>query len=249
MINKVAPAQAASTWTSRVLEEGSLGMTSQEDWKLMVYEQYKDKLLSSSYPCFFGQAGELRGEMLYTFAGMDSVKELATNMRQFVYLRERDEYERYSLVAFMEPDARVTGHSVFVHRFWHILQCLHQQDSCPAIERTPDDPLWEFSFAGCEMFVVGASPTYRRRKSRNLGASIVLIFQPRNLFIDPATSAPIAPEVRGRIHKRMLSYDGMSVHPDIGFYGQDANREWKQYALPDDNSPEPGGCPFHTRLH
>jgi FPC/CPF motif-containing protein YcgG len=44
----------------------------------------------------------------------------------------------------------------------------------------------------------------------------------------------------------MLAYDGMSVHPDIGFYGDIDNREWKQYALPDDNTSETGVCPFHT---
>ncbi|GGG99392.1 hypothetical protein GCM10011586_13620 [Silvibacterium dinghuense] len=97
------------------------------------------------------------------------------------------------------------------------------------------------------MFVVGASPTYRLRRSRNLGPGMVLIFQPRTLFIDPETQEPISIEVRRRIHKRMLTYDGMPVHPDIGFYGQAANREWKQYALPDDNAPEHGSCPFHAR--
>jgi hypothetical protein len=45
----------------------------------------------------------------------------------------------------------------------------------------------------------------------------------------------------------MLAYDGMAVHPDIGFYGNDTNREWKQYALPDDNEPEAGVRLFHTR--
>jgi FPC/CPF motif-containing protein YcgG len=93
----------------------------------------------------------------------------------------------------------------------------------------------------------GASPTYKQRHSRNLGPGIVIIFQPRILFIDPSTSQPIAAEVRHRIHKRMLAYDGMPVHPDIGFYGQTTNHEWKQYALPDDNSPEAGRCPFHPR--
>ena len=38
----------------------------------------------------------------------------------------------------------------------------------------------------------------------------------------------------------------MAVHPDIGFYGNDTNREWKQYALPDDNEPEAGVRLFHT---
>ena len=96
------------------------------------------------------------------------------------------------------------------------------------------------------MFVVGTSPTYRLRRSRNLGPGIVFIFQPRSLFFDPTTSQPIAMHVRKSIHDRMLAYDGMSVHPDIGFYGDIDNREWKQYALPDDNTSEIGVCPFHT---
>lgn len=237
---------AVATWTDRILEQGRLGVFPKESWKITAYEQYREKLLASDYPCFFGQTGELRGEMIYTFARLSLLEELVVNMRQFVSLIGMDKYERCSLVAFFEPDSRVNDHSIFVDHFWRILQFLHEHDSHPATERTPDHPLWEFSFAGREMFVVGASPTYRQRRSRNLGAGIVLVFQPRNLFIDPATSQPIAAEVRQRIHKRMLAYDGMPVHPDIGFYGQDANREWKQYALPDDNAPEHGRCPFHT---
>jgi uncharacterized protein len=156
-------------------------------------------------------------------------------MERFVGLLATPKYARCSLVTFFEPDENLTNHSAFVHRFWQVLQLLHERDPRPAIERTPDHPLWEFSFAGCEMFAVGASPTYANRRSRNLGPGIVIIFQPRILFLDPTTSAPIAAEVRQRIHRRMLAYDGMTVHPDIGFYGQATNREWKQYALPDDN--------------
>jgi FPC/CPF motif-containing protein YcgG len=238
---------AASNWTSRVLDKGVLGVTPREGWKHSAYEQYQAKLRATDYPCFFGQTGELRGEMMYVFVAKDSLAELITSMRQFVGLIRTTEYERCSLVAFFEPDQSLVEHSTFVDRFWQILQFLHQHDSQPAIERTPDHPLWEFSFEGCEMFVVGSSPTYQLRRSRNLGPGIVLIFQPRGLFIDPATLEPIAIEVRQRIHKRMLAYDGMPVHPDIGFYGLPTNREWKQYALPDDNSPEGGHCPFHTR--
>lgn len=236
-----------SVWTSRVLNQGRLGIPPTEDWKLTAYEQYREKLLASNYPCFFGQTGELYGEMMYTFVAKNALEEIASDMRQFVRLIGTAEYERCSLVAFFEPELSLTDHSAFIDRFWRILQFLHEHDSFPATEKTPDHPLWEFSFEGCEMFVVGTSPTYRQRRSRNLGAGIVLIFQPRNLFIDPATSQPIAPEVRRRVHKRMLAYDDMPVHPDIGFYGQDANREWKQYALPDDNSSEQGRCPFQTR--
>jgi FPC/CPF motif-containing protein YcgG len=233
-------------WTSRVLDQGKLGAVPKQGWKLDAYERYKDRLRAPDYPCFFGQSAEARGEMLYSFIADGSLDEMVVNMRQFVSLTGTALYKRSSLITFFEPNPSITDHSVFVARFWQVLRFLHEHDRDPAMDRTPDDPLWEFSFERCEMFVVGASPTYRRRHSRNLGPGIVLVFQPRSLFIDPSTSQPIAAQVRQRIHKRMLSYDGMPVHPDIGFYGDLSNREWKQYALPDDNEPTIGACPFHT---
>ena len=237
----------SQSWTGRVLDQGRLGIPVKESWKLEAYEQYKTRLRAPDYPCFFGQSGEARGEMLYTFIAEGDLNELPNNMRQFVSLIGAPPHERSSMVTFFAPDPSIADHNSFVGRFWQILQFLHDHDPDPATGRTPDHPLWEFSFERCEMFVVGASPTYQHRRSRNLGPCVVLVFQPRSLFIDPATSQPIAPSVRQRIHKRMLAYDGMAVHPDIGFYGNDSNREWKQYALPDDNEPEAGVCPFHTR--
>lgn len=236
-------------WADRILDQGKLGITPKDNWKHEAYEQYKTKLRSPDYPCFFGQSGEARGEMLYTFIAGGCLDAFVTNMQRFVSLIGTPHYERCSLIAFFEPDPSITNHASFVARFWQVLQFLHEHDSNPAIDKTPDHPLWEFSFEHTEMFVVGASPTYQRRRSRNLGPGIVLVFQPRSLFIDPATSQPIAADVRRRIHKRMLAYDEMPVHPDIGFYGDSINREWKQYALPDDNEPESGTCPFHTRAH
>jgi len=240
-------ATVSQSWTGRVLDQGRLGIPVKDSWKREAYEQYKARLHAPEYPCFFGQSGEARGEMLYTFVAEGGLNELLNNTRRFVTLIAAPPHERSSLVAFFEPDPSIADHNSFVTRFWQILQFLHDHDLDPVTGRTPDHPLWEFAFAGCEMFVVGASPTYHHRRSRNLGPSVVLVFQPRSLFIDPATSQPIAASVRQRIHKRMLAYDGMTVHPDIGFYGNLVNREWKQYALPDDNEPEAGACPFHTR--
>jgi uncharacterized protein len=235
------------SWTNRVLASGRIGMAPNDDWAVSAYEHYRDKLRAPDYPCFFGQGGEARGEMLYTFVTWGKAEELTKNMSQFVGLIATPEYERSSLVAFFEPDRTMVDHSSFLKRFWGILQLLRDRDSDPATDRLPDDPLWEFSFERHEMFVVGASPTYQVRRSRNLGPGVVLIFQPRSLFIDPATSNPIAAEIRRKIHSRMQTYDGMAVHSDIGFYGDPTNREWKQYALPDDNEPEIGICPFHAR--
>jgi FPC/CPF motif-containing protein YcgG len=240
--------QQYAAWTNRVLAQGEVGIDPQESWKIEAYEQYKMRLRTADYPCFFGQTAEARGEMLYTFIEAAQLDEIVGNTRRFVHLLDTPEFERASLTAFFKPDPTLQDHSSFVARFWQVLRYLHEHDSSPARGRTPEDPLWEFSFEECEMFVVGTSPTYRLRRSRNLGPGMALIFQPRRLFIDPTTSQPIAADVRHRIHKRMLAYDGMPVHPDIGFYGDARNREWKQYALPDDNAPEQGTCPFHTRL-
>lgn len=231
-------------WTSRVIDPGVVGAEPEEAWKLDAYAQYRIKLASPGYPCFFGQGAEARGEMMYAFVRVANLSDLELSLRRFVCLLAEPEYGRASLAAFFEPDALLTSHTAFVDRFWRVLGFLRERDHAPRTERVPDDPLWEFSFEGQEMFVVAASPTYRRRRSRNLGPGLVLIFQPRSLFIDPATAQPIAPAIRRRIHARMLEYDGMPVHPDIGFYGDLANREWKQYALSDDNEPEMGQCPF-----
>lgn len=237
---------AAVDWQRRVLECGILGAGSEGDWRNEAYRLYSEKLRIPDYPCFFGQAAEVRGQMLYTFVSHGDLHELVTNMRCFVSLIAAQAHNRSGLAAFFEPDPSLREHAQFVARFWETLQYIHEHDSCPK-GRSPEDPLWEFSFGTCEMFVVGCSPTYQNRRSRNLGPGMILIFQPRHLFIDSITSQPIEPAVRHRIHRRMLAYDGMPVHPDIGFYGVSSNREWRQYALPDDNLPELGACPFHPR--
>ena len=180
------------SWTDRVLAGGRLGTAPSDDWKFSAYELYRDKLRAPDYPCFFGLAGEARGEMLYSFIAEDKVEELAINMHRFVSLIGTPQHERSSLVAFFEPNRTMSDHASFVTHFWEILQLLHERDSDPVTDIRPDHPLWEFSFERREMFVVGASPTYRIRRSRNLGPGMVLIFQPRSLFIDPATSKPIA---------------------------------------------------------
>jgi hypothetical protein len=60
-------AAVSQNWTGRVLDQGRLGIPVKEIWKLEAYEQYKAKLHVPEYPCFFGQSGEARGEVLYTF--------------------------------------------------------------------------------------------------------------------------------------------------------------------------------------
>ncbi|WP_420997283.1 YqcI/YcgG family protein [Cupriavidus sp. 30B13] len=243
-----APPQAAvpAEWTRRILAGATLGLAVPPAWLARAYERYRATLEAADYPCFFGQAAERNREMFYAFCAR-SPDLLLDSMRQFIALGGDEKYRRFSLAVFVEPDAELLAHEDYVRRFWDLLRYLNEHDGTPMVPADPDDPFWEFSFGGRQMFVVGTSPTYRQRRSRVLADGMVLLFQPRGLFVDPATQQPISAAVRRRIHARMLAYDGMPVHPDIGFYGDPDNREWKQYVLPDDNAPETGRCPFRAK--
>lgn len=233
-------------WTCRLLHGTQLGADPNEvpDWLAQAYADYRTRLDDPRYPCFFGQTAERQAEMFYT-SGSDAPEAVSAAMSRFVELGRQAAYARFSLAMFFAPDPAMDSHEAFLQRFWGALQRLHAADAGPMQPDDPDDPLWEFSFDGRKMFVVGTSPTYRMRRSRKLGDGMLLLFQPRELFVDPVTGQAIPAEVRRRIHARMLDYDGMPVHPDIGFYGDPGNREWKQYVLPDDNTPTTGACPFH----
>ncbi|PLZ04092.1 YqcI/YcgG family protein [Burkholderia sp. WAC0059] len=241
------PLPPPDAWTGRILNDEARDSGCLQAWWLDAYGTYRTTLEQRDYPCFFGQTAERRGEMFYAFCEAGDEETLRATMRRFVEVGREAARVRFSLALFFAPDPSLTTHEEFLKRFWHALQTLHDADGAPMAPAHPDDPLWEFSFGGRKMFVVGTSPTYRQRRSRVVGDGMVLLFQPRELFTDPETGEPISAAVRRQIHARMLAYDGMPVHPDIGFYGDPDNREWKQYCLSDDNTPETGVCPFAPR--
>jgi len=76
---------------------------------------------------------------------------------------------------------------------------------------------------------------------------MVLLFQPRSVFIDKITNKVIGRRAREQVRKRLKAWDDVGAHPDLGFYGDPGNLEWKQYFLPDDSQPHLGACPFMSR--
>jgi FPC/CPF motif-containing protein YcgG len=151
-----------------------------------------------------------------------------------------------TLVALFGPeDERRTLHEHRA-RFWRVMQHLHDHDPAPwpaGAPTDPDDPDWEFAFAGERMFVVGSAPVYHRRVSRNT-ATFTMLFQPRWMF-DEMIAGPKFDRTTAAIRRRQERYDGMASHPSILTFGDPANREWRQYVIPDDNDPVPGRCPLH----
>ncbi|TWT10294.1 non-ribosomal peptide synthetase, partial [Reyranella sp. CPCC 100927] len=237
-------------WTSRIISGDAVGTIEPPDWFVESYKTFRHHVTDPEYPCFFGTQAERRGEMFYAFASTGDLTHLPSTMAKFLALSAAREHEKNNFALFFEPQSPAFDHDDARSFFWRTLQHLHDHDDHTAPDATapdPSDPMWEFTFGGVQMFVVGCSPSYRRRHSRNLGPGLILLFQPRSVFIDAITQHAIGPEVRERIRDRLVRWDEVSPHGSLGVYGDSDNREWKQYFLPDDESAGLEKCPFLQR--
>jgi len=240
---------SVSEWTSRVILAGHMGMMDLPPWAHSSYAYLREQVIHPEYPCFFGSRAEERGEMFYSIVAGKDVRPLPATMKKFAELSVLSEYSKNNMAIFFEPDAVPLGHEQYHQLFWSTLQYLHDHDPDPAADEHPDpsDPMWEFCFAGVQMFVVCGCPSFESRHSRNLGPGMVLLFQPRSVFVDRVTNRVINAKARQEVRKRLQKWDAITAHPDLGTYGDPENREWKQYFLPDENVAASAGCPFLSR--
>lgn len=236
-------------WRSRVIARSTLGADELPSWAERSYRILHDQVSDDAYPCYFGVQAERRGEMFYAFVARGEEHGLIESMAKFAQLAKQPVYEKHNVAVFFEPDPAPLSHEEYRERFWRTLQLLHDADTHPHVadQVDPANPAWEFCYQGIEMFVVCACPSFKRRHSRNLGPGMVLLFQPRSVFIDKITNKVIGRRAREQVRKRLKSWDDVGAHPDLGFYGDPGNLEWKQYFLPDDNQPNRGVCPFSSR--
>lgn len=236
-------------WRQRVIVGRELGARSLPPWAAGSYGILHEQVTNDAYPCFFGVQAELRGEMFYAFISRGEEAQLPAAMATFAELAKQPAYEKNNIAVFFEPDPQPLNHRAYHDIFWRVLQSLHDVDTHPHAtgQVDPNDPTWEFCYQGVEMFVVCACPSFSKRHSRNLGPGMVLLFQPRSVFIDKITNKAIGRRARNEVRKRLRVWDEVEPHPDLGFYGDPGNLEWKQYFLPDDNTPHVDACPFMRR--
>lgn len=237
-------------WKSRIIAGRATGAEVQPPaWLDASYETLRAQVMDPAYPCFFGTMAEKRGEMFYSYVNGKDIGQLAATMQTFAELVSLPEYRKNNIAVFFEPDAEPLSHDAYHALFWKILQHLHDVDPDPHADAQPEPSSedWEFSFAGVETFVVCACPSFRARHSRNLGPGMVLLFQPRSVFVDTITNKVIGREARNQVRKRLETWDEIGAHPDLGFFGDPGNLEWKQYFLDDANTPADDRCPFLKR--
>jgi len=246
-----APRRAtASDWRSRVIFGEQVGDVVLPDWLETSYETLRTQVMHPEYPCFFGTIAERRGEMFYTFVNGKDNAMLPATMLTFARLASQPEFRRNNIAIFYEPDTTPLTHNEYHDLFWGTLQYLHNVDPDPEADQQvpPSHEDWEFGYGGLQMFVVCACPSFSQRHSRNLGPGMVLLFQPRAVFVDTITNKVIGRQAREQVRERLRKWDAVGPHPDLGFYGDPGNLEWKQYFLEDENVAAADQCPFLKRM-
>ncbi|ELZ10705.1 hypothetical protein C479_07838 [Halovivax asiaticus JCM 14624] len=232
------------------------------DWVGAHWETFRDGLTGerneSPFPCFFGAESVRGGEPLYTavpsLTDPDALLGLRDVLREYIETF-RTHSDRASLVTFFKPSASVAAEAEYHEALWHVLQFLHVHDPDPwpaDIPIDPDDPYWEFSFAGEPMFPTCRAPFYDERKSRFCPIGLEITFQPRALFasLDVTADTPAGQHAREVIQDRLDEYDGVPPHPDLGDWGVEEDREWLQYMLSSEPEQAPETCPITvTREH
>jgi FPC/CPF motif-containing protein YcgG len=230
------------------------------DWVEAHWETFHEGLTGeyegSPFPCFFGSESVRAGEPLYTVVPSMTERDALLGLRDVLveYLDVwPDHAERASLVTFFSPPQQGWGEPKYHEALWHVLQFLHIHDPAPwpeDIPTDPDDPYWEFTFAGHPMFPTCRAPFYDVRRSRYCPVGLEITFQPRELFerLEVTAETKAGQQARELIQNRIDDYDGMCPHADIGDYGQDL--EWPQYMLSANPDKAPDSCPIQvTREH
>ncbi|WP_096391642.1 YqcI/YcgG family protein [Halopenitus persicus] len=228
-----APAWVADHW--RTFREGLLGERN-----------------GSPFPCYFGVRSVEAGAPLYTavesMTDPGALLELGRTLQAYLDVyREYDDHA--SLVTFFKPPAGSLSEAAYHERLWNVLQFLHVHDPEPwpeDIPVDPDDPYWEFCFAGEPIFPTCRAPFYEERKSRYCPIGLEITFQPRALFegLDVTPDAEKGERAREIIQDRLGDYDGVCPHADLGDWGHEGDREWVQYMLSSDENQAPSEPPI-----
>jgi FPC/CPF motif-containing protein YcgG len=232
------------------------------EWAQAHFDSFTDGLTGerneTPFPCFFGTEAVRNRELLFTcvpsMSDRDVLARLGETLLEYLEVFE-DHADRASLVAFFRPPERRLPEADYHDTLWHILQFLHVHDPEPwpeAIPTDPDDPKWEFSFGGDPMFPTCRAPFYDTYKSRYCPIGLEITFQPRRLFENMNVTADTeqGEHARDVIQNRLEGYDGVCPHADLGDWGTEGDREWRQYLFREDETQAPEECPMTvTREH
>ncbi|MCE7790947.1 YqcI/YcgG family protein [Salipaludibacillus sp. CUR1] len=220
------------------------------DWFKKEYSTFSQIVTKKDFPCYFGQKAENKGELRYSYISHNDWSTLPDTLSDFLTLFNKPKLTRHGLFVFVEPEKEEKSIEYYRAYFWEILQYLHHKDPSSWPDDQPADPehyLWDYHFQQEPIFVFGNAPAYKQRKTRDLGNSLILGFQPRRIFEGLEGTEPGGAMSREKVRKRVEEWDKLPTHPDISHYGDPEHNEWKQFFIGDDAEPIEGKCPFSVK--
>ncbi|MET3695902.1 hypothetical protein SAMN05877753_102568 [Bacillus oleivorans] len=239
----------------RLLKRSSMNLV-KENWKKNAFLSFHDKMTDKErkFPCIPAFQGYVLDHLCYGFIRdprVDgAVKETASFLKEYGQCsKELGEYT--ALILFYETPFDLKESisiETFEQIFWKLLNDVSTLDTKEwprNVSADPDHFSWEYCFEGEPYFIYCATPAHKHRYSRYF-PYFMLAITPRwvlnHFFNTNKTSEKITEAIRARLNK----YDAVPPHPDLKWYGQKDNHEWKQYFLRDDETTL-SSCPFHSR--
>ena len=209
-----------------------------------------------NFPCPFGQKSWAKGSTLFLFVKEpNDFSNLLRGMIEYTNFTKSTPIDNRilcPLVVFFCD----TGQFARSERYtiaWNALEWIHIHDPEKWPDEIPDDPdnpAWCFCFNGVQLFINMSSGEHKRLRNRNLCDFMTLAINPRENFDAVASlNTRQGRLLRENIRRRLEKYNNGFVPPELGFYGEESNKEWKQYQLEEEGMKRPDRCPFSHVSH
>jgi uncharacterized protein len=208
------------------------------------------------YPCHFGAIGERAGTNHYTYIDtrLDRAHEAATlagAITMFLTMQKARPDDRLSLLIMVGPPESGRDLAWYRALFWRVLSDVGARDERPAPAGSPadpQDPAWNFQFAGESLFLFGTCPAYGPRRSRVLGRCLVIGLQSLSIFRELRGHTDAGRAAKRRIRQSLAGYEDVPLLTDTGDGLGSTTQKWKQYFPEIDGRPLTGKCPIRLTV-
>ncbi|WP_409190495.1 YqcI/YcgG family protein [Bradyrhizobium sp. RDM4] len=210
----------------------------------------------AGFPCVFGQNAVKQGNLRFLFIPYDlensqyELDRFGSGLRTYVEEIDLDALEinhHRPLLVLFEPVARLAATDHFKEVFIEAMQFLINEDRRPwpvHVSKDPTHHTFTMCFHGCELFVNVSHPAHLLRRSRNMGAGLAFVINPRKIFDIAAPANRRGRAVTAQIRRNIDIYDDVTHSPFLGSYLL-GEAQWPQYMIPDNNEDPPVQCPLH----
>ena len=219
--------------------------------------EFESIVSASNFPCLFGKKAFKSKSILVAtvkFHANGKYEDLKSSLEQYTnFVKSTPIQDRIWSPLIVFFDEKFFERNNHFDVAWDALNWVHAQDTeqwPENIPHDPEDPKWAFCFNDVPLFINMSSGGYKILKNRNLGRHLVFVINPRENFDFMASlETKSGVLVREAIRARVVKLNDQPIPAELGFYGDESNREWMQYQLSEEALPRPSKCPFHFSLN